>query len=79
MSRPRPLAASSLLTAHGVNASAPMPYTVSVGRTTSSPFCTAVTAAAIPASRCSGSEQSYRSLIAAYPVIRRLARPATWR
>ena len=58
MFRPRPLAASSLLTAHGVNASAPMPYTVSVGRTTSSPFCTAVTAAAIPASRCSGSEQS---------------------
>ena len=55
MSRPRPLAASRRFTASGENASAPTPYTVSVGSTTSWPRWTASAAAATPASRSVGS------------------------
>src|ERR671915_1368727 len=61
---PRPLASSRACTALGRNASAPMPYTVSVGSTTSSPRRTLETASAMPAARSSGSEQSYRRLTA---------------
>src|SRR6201994_1885324 len=60
---PRPLASSSAETAPGLKASAPSPYTVSVGSTTSSPSCTADTAATRPSSRCCVSAQSYRALI----------------
>ena len=49
MSRPRPLAASSAATAALSKASAPMPYTVSVGSTTSRPPLSALIAEAIPA------------------------------
>ena len=45
MSRPRPFASSSRWTASGLNASAAMPYTVSVGNTTSWPSRIASTAA----------------------------------
>jgi hypothetical protein len=55
---PRPLAASMVVTAAGMNASAPMPYTVSVGSTTSSPARAAATAASIPAVRVCASRQS---------------------
>jgi hypothetical protein len=58
MSRPRRLAESSVWTAVGENASAPSPYTVSVGRTTRSPRRTASIAAAIPCSRSAWSRQS---------------------
>ncbi len=58
MSRPRPFAASSASTALWSNASAPTPYTVSVGSTTSSPRCTEVTARCRPVVRCCGSAQS---------------------
>ena len=47
------------MTATGVNASAPIPYTVSVGSTISSPARAAVTAASIPAVRNFASRQSY--------------------
>jgi hypothetical protein len=47
-----------VVTADGVNASAPMPYTVSVGSTISSPPRAAVTAASIPAVRVCASRQS---------------------
>src|SRR6266568_2195247 len=63
MPLPRPLAASMVVTAEGVNASTPMPYTVSVGSTISSPPRAAVTAASIPAVRENGSRQSKRMLI----------------
>ena len=58
MSRPRPLAASSAATAVLSKASAPMPYTVSVGITTSRPSFSAPTAEAIPTERWPGSAQS---------------------
>src|ERR1700730_13823097 len=58
MSRPRPFAESSAATAVLSNASAPMPYTVSVGITTSRPPLSAPTADSIPSERWSGSAQS---------------------
>jgi hypothetical protein len=58
MCRPRFFAASSRVTAAGVNASAATPYTVSVGISTSSPRPIASAAASRPAVRASGSEQS---------------------
>src|SRR5215469_2597350 len=75
MLRPRPLAASSPATACGENASAPSPYTVSVGRTTRPPAWIVVRAAEIPASRCCASAQSYRALMSS-PI---LGPPARWR
>src|ERR1700754_2010480 len=57
MSRPRPFADSSAATALLSKASAPMPYTVSVGITTSRPPLRAPTAEAIPAARASASAQ----------------------
>ena len=63
MLRPRPLAASMVVTDAGMNASAPMPYTVSVGSTISSPARAAVTAASIPAVallRVAGSQNAHR-------------------
>src|SRR5215469_521199 len=67
MSRPRPLAFRSLVTAVGLKASVPTPYTVSVGRTTSSPFSTAVTAAARPSARWDSSAQSNQALMSDHP------------
>ena len=58
MSGPRPLAASRSRTAFGENASAPMPYTVSVGSTTSRPARAAVTAASMPSCRAARSDVS---------------------
>src|ERR1700756_4452214 len=58
MSRPRPFAESSAATAVLSKASAPSPYTVSVGITTSRPPLSAPTADAIPSERRSGSAQS---------------------
>src|SRR5215475_2854854 len=69
ISRPRPLAASSLRTAAGLKASAPIPYTVSVGRTTSSPARTEVVAAASPAARWASSAQLNQALIADHPAM----------
>ncbi len=62
--RPLPFAANSPATAGASNASAAIPYTVSVGRTTRSPRRNAVAAASSAASRSSGlaAAQSYRSL-----------------
>src|ERR1700756_2429201 len=65
MSRPRPLAASSAATAALSKASAPMPYTVSVGITTSRPPLSAPTAEAIPTERWSGSAQSKTAVMCA--------------
>jgi hypothetical protein len=48
----------SAVTAQFLNASAPMPYTVSVGSTTRSPRWTASTAAAMPRSRSASLVQS---------------------
>ena len=59
MCRPRPFAFSSALTAHGLNASAAIPYTVSVGSTTRSPRAMPSTAARIPQSRSATVRQSY--------------------
>src|SRR6266568_1769783 len=85
MLRPRPLAASRPATAAGLKASAPSPYTVSVGSTMSSPRCTAATASAIPAARSDASAQSYRRLMAAHPAtdpgsagIRPMTRPRSF-
>ena len=58
ISRPRPLAASNPATARLSKASAPMPYTVSVGITTSRPLFTAAAAAATASDRLAGSRQS---------------------
>src|SRR5215472_8367935 len=69
ISRPRPLAASSRRTASGLKASAPTPYTVSVGSTTSSPARTAVVAAASPAARWASLAQSNQALIADHPAM----------
>src|SRR5215831_14625386 len=62
---PRPLAASSAVTAAGVKASAATPYTVSVGSTTSSPLPSAVAATVIPAERSVTTVQSNRALMPA--------------
>ena len=56
--RPRPFASRSRATARGSNASAAMPYTVSVGRTTSSPLPMAWRAWRMPARSCASSRQS---------------------
>jgi hypothetical protein len=53
-----PRAVCSALTACEVKASAPMPYTVSVGSTTSSPLLTASMAAVTPRSRSATVRQS---------------------
>ncbi|COZ03645.1 Uncharacterised protein [Mycobacterium tuberculosis] len=58
ISRPRPFADSNAATAELSKASAPIPYTVSVGITTSWPALIAPTAETIPRERCSGSAQS---------------------
>src|SRR5690606_31366422 len=60
MVRPRPLACSRSPTASAVKASAPMPYTVSVGSTTSSPRRTADAASRRPVARSVTSLVSYR-------------------
>src|SRR5271157_353005 len=67
MSRPRPFADSRAATAALLKASAPMPYTVSVGITTSRPPLSAPTAEAIPRERWSRSAQSNTSVIGAAP------------
>src|SRR5260221_9685560 len=67
MSRPRPLASSRSVTALRSKASAPTPYTVSVGSTISWPIRIAATAWLMPSSRCAGSVQSNRRLMPAYP------------
>ena len=61
-SRPRPLAASSARTAARSKASAPTPYTVSVGSTTTSPRRTASAASRTPSSRPGASRTSMRRL-----------------
>src|SRR3954463_9018814 len=63
MSRPRPFASRRDCTAAWSNASAPMPYTVSVGSTTRSPCCTACAAASIAVSRSSSLAVGYVVLI----------------
>src|SRR4051794_5463157 len=63
ISRPRPLASRSACTAAWSKASAPMPYTVSVGSTTRPPRCTACAAASIAVSRSSAVEVGYVVLI----------------
>ena len=62
MSGPRRLVARSVSTASLLNASQPMPYTVSVGSTTQRPARTASAAARTPSARFCGSRQSYVSL-----------------
>src|SRR4249920_3061490 len=62
MARPRLFAAIRSATAWASNASAPIPYTVSVGSTTSWPDCTVRAAVAMAESRTSGSAQSYVTL-----------------
>ncbi len=56
MSRPRSLVSSSRCTASASNASAPIPYTVSVGSTMHSPFSIAVRAASAASASTAGSE-----------------------
>ncbi|CAM5400441.1 hypothetical protein SVIOM342S_05097 [Streptomyces violaceorubidus] len=61
--RPRSLASSRSPTASALKASAPMPYTVSVGSTTSSPRRTADAASRRPVTRSVESLVSYRRAI----------------
>src|SRR4051794_33091203 len=67
MLRPRPLASSRSATPSAENASAPMPYTVSVGRTTSSPRRTADAASRRPVVRSVASLVSYRRAMSSGP------------
>src|ERR1700739_4701957 len=76
MSRPRPFAESSAATAVLSKASAPSPYTVSVGITTSRPPLSAPTADAIPSKRRSGSAQSNVSATASLPRKQGVSPPA---
>src|SRR4051812_27740117 len=71
--RPRPLAASTAATAAGSKASAPTPYTVSVGSTTTSPRWTAFAAIRAPVSRPLSVRQSMRFTPGILPPLPRAA------